>query len=53
MNGLLLSQSVNNFHFYKTGDVMRRKDKEINEIAAIEEILRQAAICRLALCAKD
>ena len=29
---------------------MRRKDKQINDIAAIEDILSNATVCRLALC---
>ncbi len=29
---------------------MRRKDKEIKNKSAIEEILRQAAVCRIAMC---
>ena len=29
---------------------MRRKDKQINDIAAIEDILSRATVCRLALC---
>ena len=29
---------------------MRRKEKEIKDIAAIEEILRRARVCRLGLC---
>lgn len=29
---------------------MRRKDKEIKDKSAIEEILRQAAVCRIAMC---
>jgi nitroimidazol reductase NimA-like FMN-containing flavoprotein (pyridoxamine 5'-phosphate oxidase superfamily) len=32
---------------------VRRKDKEITDIRAIEEIMEQAKICRLALSAKD
>ncbi len=29
---------------------MRRKDKEIRDIATIEDIIRKASVCRLALC---
>ena len=29
---------------------MRRKDEQINDISAIEEILRGATVCRLGLC---
>lgn len=29
---------------------MRRKDKQINDIAAIEDILSKASVCRLGLC---
>ena len=29
---------------------MRRKDKQINDIAAIEDILSRATVCRLGLC---
>ena len=29
---------------------MRRKDKQINDIAAIEDILSKATVCRLGLC---
>lgn len=29
---------------------MRRKDKQINDIAAIEDILSRAPVCRLGLC---
>ncbi len=29
---------------------MRRKDKEINDIVAIESIIRRASVCRLAMC---
>ncbi len=29
---------------------MRRKDKEINDVGAIEAILRKASVCRLGLC---
>lgn len=29
---------------------MRRKDKQINDIAAIEDILGRATVCRLGLC---
>jgi len=29
---------------------MRRKDKEIKDKSAIEEILRQTAVCRIAMC---
>jgi uncharacterized protein len=29
---------------------MRRKEREIKDIAAIEEILRRATVCRLGLC---
>ena len=29
---------------------MRRKDKEISDIATIEEIIRKASVCRVALC---
>ena len=29
---------------------MRRKDKEIKDKSAIEEILRQAVVCRIAMC---
>ena len=29
---------------------MRRKDKEINDLATIEEIIGRAAVCRLGLC---
>lgn len=32
---------------------MRRKDKEIKDPAALEEILRKALICRIALCDGD
>ncbi len=32
---------------------MRRKDKEIEDKSAIEEILRQAAVCRIAMCDGD
>ncbi len=32
---------------------MRRKDKEINDIVAIESIIRKASVCRLALCQDD
>jgi len=29
---------------------MRRKDKQINDVAAIEDILSRATVCRLGLC---
>jgi nitroimidazol reductase NimA-like FMN-containing flavoprotein (pyridoxamine 5'-phosphate oxidase superfamily) len=32
---------------------MRRKDKEINDIAAVEEILSKARVCRLGMCDGD
>ena len=32
---------------------MRRTEKEINDIGAIEEILRKASVCRLGLCESD
>ncbi len=32
---------------------MRRSEKEINDIGAIEEILRKASVCRLSLCEGD
>jgi len=32
---------------------MRRKDKEIKDKSAIEKILRQAAVCRIAMCDGD
>jgi len=32
---------------------MRRKDKQIRDIAAIEEILSSAAVCRLGLCEEN
>ena len=32
---------------------MRRKDKEIKELAAIEEIIARAPVCRLALAQED
>ena len=35
--------------FTVKGDLMRRKDKEINDIALIEDIIFKARVCRLAL----
>lgn len=32
---------------------MRRKDKEINDITAIEDILSKALVCRLGLCENE
>ncbi|MDK2383606.1 MAG: pyridoxamine 5'-phosphate oxidase family protein, partial [Candidatus Korarchaeota archaeon] len=32
---------------------MRRKDKEIRDLEEIEEILRRAFVCRIALCEDD
>ena len=32
---------------------MRRKDKQINDIATIENILSKAKVCRLGLCEED
>ncbi len=36
-------------HFTEKGNFMRRKDKEINDIASIEDIILKARVCRLAL----
>ncbi len=36
-------------HFTEKGNFMRRKDKEINDIAFIEDIILKARVCRLAL----
>ena len=32
---------------------MRRKDKQINDVAVIEDILSNAAVCRLGLCEEN
>jgi len=32
---------------------MRKKDKEIVDVAAVEDVLRRAAVCRLGLCRDD
>ncbi len=33
-----------------TGEQMRRKDKEITDAKEIEEILKEALVCRIAMC---
>ncbi len=32
---------------------MRKKEKQINDIAGIEDVLSRALVCRLALCEND